>query len=122
VCLTYFVERVLNMPVKCVKRGNKYRIVGSNGGIKTTTKGTPVDGGGHASASNCTRQARAINANIENTVAHLPRFGEEVWNWPEFQRLMDKLGVRLPERVGSVILEVRAEQLVRVTLGAEGFE
>lgn len=50
------------MPVKCVNRNGKYRIVSPNGQIETTQNGVPRDGGGHDSMSECEKQARAINA------------------------------------------------------------
>lgn len=51
------------MPVECQKQGDKYRIVKSeNGEIETNEAGSPVDGGGHDSESDCGDQARAINA------------------------------------------------------------
>ena len=49
------------MPVKVVKRGNKYRVVESNGRIVKNKSGTAVDGGGHRTRIAATRQARAIN-------------------------------------------------------------
>jgi hypothetical protein len=52
------------MPVKVKKQGTKFRIVGPNGRVEKTKKGTPVDGGGHSSKSKAEAQARAINASI----------------------------------------------------------
>lgn len=52
------------MPVKVEKRGKKYRVVETDGGhIATNRRGTPVDGGGHATKEKAQAQARAINAN-----------------------------------------------------------
>lgn len=51
------------MPVKVVKRGDKYRVVEtSNNKIATGSKGKARDSGGHASKAKAQRQANAINA------------------------------------------------------------
>lgn len=53
------------MPVKAVKRGGRWRVVeAATGRLATNAKGTPVDGGGHASASKAKAQAAAINASL----------------------------------------------------------
>lgn len=51
------------MPARVVKRGGKYRVVEPSGKLVKNKKGTPVDGGGHASKGKAQAQARAINAN-----------------------------------------------------------
>lgn len=52
------------MPVKCVKKGDKFRVVESESGdVSKTTQGTPRDGGGHDTREECQSQANAINAN-----------------------------------------------------------
>ena len=57
-------DRLTPMPVKVVKRGNKYRIVEiSNDRIVRRRGGTAVDGGGKATRADAERIARAINAN-----------------------------------------------------------
>lgn len=50
------------MPVKVVKRGEKFRVVDTTT-MKVTRnkKGTPVDGGGHPSRAKALAQAQAIN-------------------------------------------------------------
>jgi len=52
------------MPAKVRKRGDKYRVVEErdNRTVLVRRKGTPIDGGGHASKSKAVRQARAVNA------------------------------------------------------------
>jgi len=55
------------MPVKVVKRKNKYRIIDVETGRLTRNRaGTPVDGGGHFSYEKAVRQARAINASMND--------------------------------------------------------
>lgn len=57
------------MPVKVVKRGDKYRIVEEVNGeerIVKTGKGNAVDGGGHKTREEADRQARAINRSLHN--------------------------------------------------------
>ena len=50
------------MPVKCVKQGDKYRVVESNTGkVAKGRSGRAVDGGGHNSMEACRKQAAAIN-------------------------------------------------------------
>ena len=52
------------MPVKVVKRGEKFRVVeASTGRIAKNQGGTAVDGGGHSSRSAASSQARAVNRN-----------------------------------------------------------
>lgn len=51
------------MPVKAVKKGDKYRVVEAKTGKITKRGGSAVDGGGHQSKEAAQRQARAINAN-----------------------------------------------------------
>lgn len=52
------------MPVKIVKRGDKFRVVeSSTGEIAMTSKGNARDGGGHTSRNKAQRQANAINVN-----------------------------------------------------------
>lgn len=56
------------MPVECTKRGNKYRVVEANtNNIAKNKNGTPVDGGGHNTPGQCRQQAKAINANTQNS-------------------------------------------------------
>lgn len=51
------------MPVKSVKRGEKYRVVETQTGqLAKTSSGSAADGGGHASKAKADAQARAINA------------------------------------------------------------
>jgi len=53
------------MPVKAVKRGDKWRVVeSSNGKIAKNKGGTAVDGGGHSSKSSAQAQCRAINRSL----------------------------------------------------------
>ncbi len=52
------------MPVKVVKRGEKFRVVEPSGQIAKNNAGTAVDGGGFGSKEAAARQARAINANL----------------------------------------------------------
>ena len=50
------------MPVKTVKRGDKFRVVESRTGKLCKNKaGTPCDGGGFSSKAAAQRQASAIN-------------------------------------------------------------
>lgn len=50
------------MPVKAVKRGDKYRVIESGTRrIARGPQGKPADGGGHKDASKAARQAVAIN-------------------------------------------------------------
>lgn len=51
------------MPAKVVKKGGRFRVVHGpkNALVKNPNTGTPVDGGGHQSARQAERQARAIN-------------------------------------------------------------
>ena len=51
------------MPVKPVKRGDKFRLVEPGGKIAKNSSGTAIDGGGHSSRSQAQRQANAVNAN-----------------------------------------------------------
>lgn len=53
------------MPVKVENRGGKHRIVESNTGRLAMRKGSPVDGGGHASRDRAMKQMRAINHRFE---------------------------------------------------------
>ena len=53
------------MPVRPVKRGNKYRVVEPSGRIATTGKGAARDGGGHATRAAALAQCRAINRNVK---------------------------------------------------------
>jgi len=55
------------MPVTCVKRGEKWRLVNTNTGmVEKTDKGNARDGGGHVREQDCRAQAAAMNANTEN--------------------------------------------------------
>lgn len=49
------------MPVRVVKRGNKFRVVEPNGTIAKNASGTAVDGGGHSNRQKASAQAAAIN-------------------------------------------------------------
>jgi len=50
------------MPVKVVKRGDKFRVVeASNGRLSRGSNGAVTDGGGHSSREKAQRQANAIN-------------------------------------------------------------
>lgn len=105
------------MPVKCSKRGNKWRIVGPDGTIEKSSKGSAVDGGGHNSQSECQRQARAINASISN---QLSTNGLSLFNplrvdptltktlrrklFAELKRLVRELGNSLADRVEATPL------------------
>ena len=52
------------MPAKVTKKGDRYRVThGPNNALVKNRGGTPVDGGGHQSAAQAERQARAINRN-----------------------------------------------------------
>ena len=50
------------MPAKVIKRGNKFRVIEADTGKLVRRKGTPVDGGGHASRDKAQRQSNAVNA------------------------------------------------------------
>lgn len=53
------------MPVKVVKRDEKFRVVeASTGRIAKTSKGNARDGGGHTTKTKAEAQARAINRNL----------------------------------------------------------
>jgi len=55
------------MPVKVVKRKDVYRVVeASDNRIARGGSGKAVDSGGHASRAKAERQARAINAYLED--------------------------------------------------------
>lgn len=49
------------MPVKVVKRGEKFRVVEASTGRIAKRGGTAIDGGGHSSRSSASSQARAVN-------------------------------------------------------------
>lgn len=50
------------MPVKVIKRSDKFRVVESNTGrIAKNKSGTAVDGGGHNTRSGAQKQASAVN-------------------------------------------------------------
>ena len=49
------------MPVRAVKRGEKWRLVEPDNSIATTDKGVARDGGGHRSRVAAEMQASAIN-------------------------------------------------------------
>lgn len=52
------------MPVKVVKKADKYRVVeAKTGKLAKSSKGTPADGGGHKDRTKAAAQARAINSN-----------------------------------------------------------
>jgi hypothetical protein len=51
------------MPVRAVKRGDKWRVVEPSGRIAKTSTGKARDGGGHSSKAKATSQVRAINSN-----------------------------------------------------------
>ena len=53
------------MPVKVVKRGEKYRIVDPNGKL-TKRKKSAVDGGGHKNRNAALKQAAAINSSLRS--------------------------------------------------------
>jgi len=50
------------MPATTTKRGNKFRVVESNGRLVRNKAGTPVDGGGHTTEGEAKAQANAINS------------------------------------------------------------
>ncbi len=51
------------MPITVRKIGDKFRIIEkATGKIAKTSKGNPVDGGGHSSKAMAKRQERAINS------------------------------------------------------------
>jgi len=53
------------MPVKIVKRGDKYRVIeAGTGKIAKNKGGTALDGGGHESKNMASRQARAVNRSL----------------------------------------------------------
>ena len=53
------------MPVKVMKRGEKYRVVeASTGKLVKNSAGTPADGGGHPNKVAAESQARAINSTV----------------------------------------------------------
>lgn len=53
------------MPVKVVKRGEKYRLIDSDTGrIAKNKAGTAIDGGGKKSRSAVARQASAVNTSL----------------------------------------------------------
>jgi hypothetical protein len=49
------------MPLKAVKRGNKYRLVEPDGRIAKNQAGKAIDGGGKATKAAAQRQITAIN-------------------------------------------------------------
>lgn len=52
------------MPLKTVKRGDKYRVIETETGrIAKNAAGTSLDGGGHASENSAKKQASAVNIN-----------------------------------------------------------
>lgn len=53
------------MPVKVMKRNGLFRVVEADGKLARSSKGNPVDGGGHDSQSQAAAQARAINMKDE---------------------------------------------------------
>lgn len=52
------------MPVMVRKQGGKFRVVEKGGNVATNAKGTPVDGGGHATKAQAMAQAAAINSSL----------------------------------------------------------
>lgn len=56
-------ERRAFVPVKVVKRDEKFRVVEvRSGALARNAAGTPVDGGGHRTRAKALDQAQAINA------------------------------------------------------------
>lgn len=53
------------MPVRVAKRSGKYRLVESSGKVAKNRNGTAIDGGGHATHTGASSQARAVNANLK---------------------------------------------------------
>lgn len=59
------------MPYMVRKQGTKYRVLEkSTGKVATNDSGTPVDGGGHKTAGEATRQAQAINISEARKSGH----------------------------------------------------
>lgn len=55
------------MPVKVAKKGDKFRIIeAATGAIAKNNSGTALDGGGHSSKLDASRQAAAINAHAKD--------------------------------------------------------
>ena len=53
------------MPVSALQRGNRVRVVETaTGRIARNKSGTPVDGGGHSTKAEASRQVRAINSRM----------------------------------------------------------
>ncbi len=52
------------MPVRVIKRKEKWRLVEPDGKIAKTPKGTARDGGGHTDQAKAKSQARAINRSL----------------------------------------------------------
>jgi hypothetical protein len=53
------------MPVKVVKRGDKFRVIESETGrIAKNSSGSAIDGGGFKSKTRAGSQARAVNASL----------------------------------------------------------
>lgn len=50
------------MSTHCILRGDKYRVVETDGSIVKNAQGNAVDGGGHDTAAACEAQSRAIKA------------------------------------------------------------
>jgi hypothetical protein len=48
------------MPISVKKVKDKFRLVEPDGSIAKNKKGTAIDGGGHSSRSDASKQARAI--------------------------------------------------------------
>jgi len=57
------------MTVSCKQLNGKWRLINSNGDIEKTKGGRDRDGGGHESKDSCQQQMRAINANVNNSLA-----------------------------------------------------
>ena len=58
------------MPVRVIKRREKWRLVEPDGKIAKTPKGTARDGGGHTDVAKVKSQARAINRSLQRSREH----------------------------------------------------
>lgn len=55
------------MPVHCEEIAGKWRIINESGQVEEVDNGTPRDGGGHDTKTECEQQASAINGRTEAT-------------------------------------------------------
>ncbi len=58
------------MPVRVIKRKEKWRLIEPDGKIAKTPKGTARDGGGHTDVAKAKSQARAITRSLQGSREH----------------------------------------------------